>query len=179
VPSWSKDDKGGAKMINARIETLDTKPAFKEPLARQRCIVLADGFYEWKAVGGRKVPYFIHRRDGAPFAFAGLWDRWSRGGRQALRTCTVVTLPPAGLFATLHDRMPAILAPEQVDAWLSPAPGTPEGLKALLTAAPSDAWVATPVSNLVNAPANDSPECVAPVDPPEAAPAALQLDLWK
>src|SRR5579871_4086209 len=176
IPWWSKDPKGGPPMINARVETLESKPAFREALERRRCVVLADGFYEWKQVGGSKVPYFIHRKDRRPFAFAGLWDRWGKGD-EVLRSCTLITVPPVGLFAELHDRMPAILPPAEMDAWLAPGEALPDQLKALLVPTNAEDWAAYPVSALVNSPHNESPELIAEVALPPERPQPAQLDL--
>jgi putative SOS response-associated peptidase YedK len=174
VPFWSKDAKGGAKMINARVETLESKPAFKEAFGLRRCVVLADGFYEWRTVGGRKVPYFIHRKDGEPFAFAGLWDRW-RKGEETLRSCTVITIPPVGLFKELHDRMPAILNAKEIDTWLTPGAIDPAKLHPLLVAPPVEEWEAYPVSTLVNKPDYDAADLLERAPEPEPGPKQLSL----
>jgi putative SOS response-associated peptidase YedK len=167
VPWWAKEPKLGQRMANVRSESLVTKAAFREALEHRRCIVLADGFYEWKAVGGRKVPHFIRRKDGKPFALAGLWDRWGSGAA-ALRSCTILTIPPAGLFAALHDRMPAILRAEDVEAWLSPGGADAAPLRQLLIAPPTDEWTAYAVSTRVNKPDHDAPDCIEPAtdEPP-------------
>jgi putative SOS response-associated peptidase YedK len=135
-----------------------TKPAFKLAFAKRRCLIVSDGFYEWQKTGTKKQPFFIHRRDNEPFAFAGLWERW---GPERLETCSIVTLPANDFMRPLHDRMPAVLPPSEYDAWLDPArqdPKTVEGL--LLLPHAMDDFVAEPVSTIVNSPKNDVPACV-------------------
>jgi putative SOS response-associated peptidase YedK len=120
VPDWEDDPKTGSRLINARCETLAEKPTFREAFRRRRCLIPADGFYEWKAEGKRKVPYLFHRPDRKPFAFAGLWERRQREGEQPLLTCTIITTAANGLVRPLHDRMPVILTREQWTEWLKP-----------------------------------------------------------
>ena len=117
VPSWAKDLKIGNATINARAESVATKPAFRSAFKTRRCLIVADGFYEWRKGGKTKQPYFIHRRDDEPFAFAGLWERW---GADKLETCSIVTLPANEFMQPLHERMPAILQPSEYDTWLDP-----------------------------------------------------------
>jgi putative SOS response-associated peptidase YedK len=159
VPMWAKDPKVGSKMINARAETLATKNAYKPALKRRRCLIPADGFYEWKKVPGakRKQPYFIHRPDGEPFAFAGLWEVW-RGPKDAegnrtgepLRSCTIITTTPNETMAEIHDRMPVILPPSAWEEWLDPDNDDIETLGKLLVPAPASVTELRPVSTEVN-----------------------------
>lgn len=163
VPFWATDAAIGNRLINARAETVTTKPAFRRPFRERRCLILADGFYEWVREGRRKQPYCIRFRDGQPFAFAGLWDRWQRADGQALDTCAIVTTTPNAVIQPLHDRMPAILPPAGYDLWLDPAVQDVERLQSLLTPYAGDAMVAYPVSMRVNDPSHDSPDLLAPL----------------
>ncbi len=155
IPPWAKDAKIGARMINARGETAATKPSFRSALKNRRCLVPADGFYEWVQFGGAKVPHYIHFTDGRPFAFAGLWERW-----RELDTFTIITTGPNELVAPLHDRMPVILAPNNFSEWIQPVELRPGRLDVLLSPCPAEEMEAYPVSTHVNKPANDDPECV-------------------
>jgi len=163
VPYWATDPSVGARQINARAETLRTRPAFRDAYRLRRCLVLADGFYEWRGRGAGRTPMLIRRRDGAPFAFAGVWDTW-RGGPDPLRTCAIVTTAPNALVAPIHDRMPVVLPRAAWAAWLAPGEA-PVDLDPLLRPFPPDDWSATEVSRLVNDPRHDEPGCVAPVAP--------------
>jgi putative SOS response-associated peptidase YedK len=165
IPSWAKDPTIGQRLINARGETLGEKPAFRGAYKYKRCLILADGFFEWKTMPGTKtkIPHFIRLKTRKPFAFAGLWDEWHAADGGSLRTCTVVTTTPNELMASIHNRMPVILQSEDHSEWLDPAPRTPDSLKHLIKALPSELMEAYPVSVLVNSPANDRPECVLPV----------------
>jgi putative SOS response-associated peptidase YedK len=171
VPFWSKDAKGGAKMINARAEGLLDKPAFKRAFERKRCIVPADGFYEWERIDSkRKQPWYITRADGKPMAFAGLWDSWrpnkdSDDGK--VRSCTIITGEPNDVVAKLHDRMPVMLPPEVWDAWLDPDNHDLGALAGLLVPAPADGLELRRVRTLVNTVTNDGPELLEPADPDE------------
>ncbi len=164
IPSWAKDPSIGSRMINARGETLAEKPAFRGAYKYKRCLILADGFYEWKSQPGTKikVPHFIHLKDGKPFAFAGLWDEWQAADGSPVRTCTIITTAPNPLAATIHDRMPVILRSQDYAEWLDQAPHTPESLQHLIASYPAELMEAYPVSALVNSPANDQAECVQP-----------------
>lgn len=166
IPHWAKDPKIGHKMINARVETLFEKPSFREPVKRRRCVVLADGFYEWKAGPGRaKTPYFIHRRDDRPFAIAGLWDRWHAPDGPEVKSCALVTCPANSLVSTLHDRMPAVLCDDDVERWLTEQLLEKSEVERLLATREWPDFEAYPVSAFVNAPAHDSPECLVPMAP--------------
>lgn len=164
IPLWAKDPSIGNRLINARAETLAEKPSFRGSYKHKRCLVLADGYYEWQATGVKKpkVPYFIHMQDRQPFAIAGLWDTWEGPDGSSLQTCTLITTTPNELMEPIHDRMPAILHPRDYAKWLDPAPQTPERLQALLKPFPAESMAAHPVSTLVNKPENDSPELVVP-----------------
>ena len=165
IPSWSKDPSIANKLINARGETIAEKPSFRGGFKYKRCLILTDGFYEWKAVQGEKTktPYYIHMKDRKPFAFAGLWDEWQSPDGGALRTCTIITTEPNELMSTLHNRMPVILDSADSSQWLDPAPRTPESLLPLIRSFPADRMSAYPVSTMVNSPGNDRAECVLPV----------------
>jgi putative SOS response-associated peptidase YedK len=164
IPMWAKDPSIGNRLINARGETVAEKPSFRGSFKYKRCLILADGFYEWKANPGRKTktPYFIHMQDRKPFAFAGLWDSWESPDGSSIKTCTIITTEPNELMETLHNRMPVILHPRDHGKWLDASPQTPENLLPLIKPFPSDVMSAYPVSTLVNKPSNDSPELVVP-----------------
>ncbi|MCU1370763.1 MAG: hypothetical protein JWO77_1957 [Ilumatobacteraceae bacterium] len=172
VPFWAKSVAVGNKMINARADGLATKGAFKDAFARKRCIVPADGFYEWKHVPGQKVkqPYLITRRTGEPLAFAGLWSSWrppGSDGGERLRSATIITTTPNELMATLHDRMPVVLPARAWAEWLDPTNHDVEALSALLVPAPEDVLTLRPVSTEVNNVRNQGEHLI---DPVEAAP---------
>lgn len=158
VPSWAKDLAIGQKLINARAETVAEKPAFRSALRARRCLVVADGFYEWQPTAGRKQPWYFRLRDGRPFAFAGLWERWQVPGIDPLESCTIVTTEANGLVAPVHARMPVILSPEGCARWL--AGGPTEELQTLLAPFPPDRMRAHPVSLRVNSPAADDRGCI-------------------
>jgi putative SOS response-associated peptidase YedK len=171
VPSWAKSPQTGLKMINARVETVDARPAYRRAFERFRCLIIADGFYEWRALpNGYKQPHHIARNDGKPFAFAGLWSIWRGNDDQALRSCAIVTKAANAIVAPLHDRMPVILPVQHERAWLDPS--TPQAaLRALLHGLPSDEMAARPVGSAVNDARYDGPECLASA--PEGAQPAL------
>ena len=164
VPFWAKSPAIGHRMINARAETAARKPAFRRALARRRCLVPADGFYEWRPTPGqrRKTPMRIVRRDRAVFAFAGLWEVWEPPEGDPLESFTILTTPANRLLAPIHDRMPVILPAPGEAPWLHPGTGRPD-LEALCTPYPDDLLEAYEVSTLVNAPRHDTPECLTPV----------------
>lgn len=178
VPFWAKDPKTGNKMINARAETVATSGAFKRAFRKRRCLVPADGFYEWKRLPGQqaKQPYFIHRPDGEPFAFAGLWERWKPKGapddERPLLSSTIITTEANEAMAAIHDRMPVILPPSAWDAWLDPGNDDLAGLGAMLVPAPPSIIVMHPVSTDVGNVRNEGPRLLDPVAPPEGAPPA-------
>ncbi|HEV2293709.1 MAG TPA: SOS response-associated peptidase [Tepidisphaeraceae bacterium] len=178
VPPWAKDTSVGSRMINARAETLAERPAFRNAYRRRRCLIPADGFYEWKKPppGGKataaKTPMYVRMRSREPFAFAGLWETWSAPDGSELRSCTIVTTSPNKLMAPMHDRMPVILPRDKFAAWLHEGERSPQELNPLLAPYPDEAMEAGPVSTLVNSPKNDLPDCIAPPDeePPEEMP---------
>jgi putative SOS response-associated peptidase YedK len=164
VPGWARDVTIGNKLINARAETVAEKPSFRTSLRRRRCIVVADGFYEWMQSARPKRPFLFQRRDGRPFVIAGLWEEWHpHDGGPVLRTCTLVTTQANALLAPYHERMPVILGREAWERWLSPQTMDPAQLMPLLVPAPAGEFTAHEVSRVVNVPANDVPECVAPL----------------
>jgi putative SOS response-associated peptidase YedK len=165
VPSWSKTLASGAPMINARSETLATKPAFRSAFRSRRCLIPADGFYEWQqsasGAKGKKQPFYIHRTDGQPFAFAGLWEKWRDPASElSIESCTIVTTTANQALSELHDRMPVIVAPGDYAQWLNPAAVDPAELQNLLSPCGDDELVAKPVSTHVNRVANDDPGCI-------------------
>jgi len=161
LPGWVDDPDDWPYPINARAETLAEKPSFRDAFRERRCLVLADGFYEWRGERGSKQPYRIARPDGAPFAFAGLWETWDDGG-ESIRTTTVVTTDANETVAPIHDRMPVMLARGEERAWLEEE--DPDALRSMLDPYPAEAVVAYPVSTAVNDPRNDSPAVVEPAD---------------
>ena len=165
IPFWAKDPKIGNRMINARSETLAEKPSFRGSFKYKRCLVLADGFYEWRKQTGSKskIPHYIHMKDGAPFAFAGLWDAWHSDDGSEIRTFTIITTEPNQLLQEIHNRMPVILPPETYHEWLQEGENDPTLLQSFLKPYPSEEMETFPVSRTVNSPQNDSPECVIPV----------------
>ena len=165
IPSWAKDPKIGNRMINARSETLAEKPSFRTAFKRRRCLVLADGYYEWRAEGGRgpKTPYYIRMESEKPFAFAGLWESWRQAGEDtSLQSCTIITCQPNGMLERIHHRMPVILEQEEYDVWLNPEEQAPAQLNHLLQPYVAEEMTAYPVTRLVNQPKNDSRECILP-----------------
>lgn len=161
IPYWAKEAAIGNRLINARAETLGEKPAFKLSFKKKRCLVVTDGFYEWKKEGVAKQPYFIHRQDGKPFAFAGLWSSWRDPERSAtVETYTILTTEPNDLMRPLHNRMPVILAKPSFEEWLDPKLEDTAKLQPLLVPAPIEGFEAYPVSRAVNNPIHDAPDCV-------------------
>jgi len=164
VPSWAKDTSGAARMINARSETAATKPAFRDPLKFRRCLIPADGFYEWKRSGTSKQPFCFEVGDGGLFAFAGLWERWRDPSGQWVKSCSILTTSPNAVTSAIHDRMPVILNPDSYDLWLDP--GMRDGMVASELLKPCDARLMRcyPVSSRVNHVTNDDEECSRPVE---------------
>jgi putative SOS response-associated peptidase YedK len=158
IPSWATDPKIGYSMINCRSETAATKPAFRSAIKRRRCLILADGFYEWRKEGKTKQPIYIRRADERPFAFAGLWEAWDKGS-EPIESCTIMTTAANDMLKPLHDRMPVILASGDYDAWLDPA--TTE-IAYLYESIPPDELTMYPVNPIVNNARNETPECVQP-----------------
>lgn len=163
VPFRAKDVNIGYKMINARAEGIEDKSSFKNPLRKRRCLVLADGFYEWKKIDKKsKVPYFIRLKSGEPFAFAGLWDIWDKG-EEPLTTFTIITTDNNELIKPIHNRMPVILHHKDESTWLDPELLDPDKLLPLLMPHPSDEMEMYEVSTIVNSPKNDIPDCIQPI----------------
>jgi putative SOS response-associated peptidase YedK len=165
VPFWAKDTKIGYSLINARADTVATKPSFREAFKKRRCLVLADGFYEWKQSpsSAGKTPHLIRMKSGRPFAFAGLWESWTpKEGCAPLHSCTLITTTPNEVCAQVHDRMPVILPPASYDAWLSPEPRRAEELTPLLAPYPAEEMETFAVSTAVNNPKNEGPSLLEP-----------------
>jgi len=163
IPSWTREPAGAARLINARAETLTQKPTFRAAFRERRCLIPADGFYEWQPVGKRKQPWYIQLQDGGVFGFGGLWERWRSLDGELIESCAIVTVPANEAMAAVHDRMPLILAPENYDAWLAPGQSRPAEL---LQPYPSERLRLYPVSTLVNRPGNDAPACCQPLGAP-------------
>ena len=162
IPGWASDMKIGYRMINARGETLEQKPSFRTAYKKRRCLVAADGFYEWSHAGGQKQPFYVHLKSGAVFGFAGLWESWNNPEGGILESCTIITTAANALIGKIHDRMPVILSPEQYEAWLHFA--TPaQSLQQLLVPYPADKMETYRVGNEVNSPKNDTPGCIKPL----------------
>jgi putative SOS response-associated peptidase YedK len=167
IPTWAQDPAIGNRMINARAESVADKPAYRDSFRHRRCLVLADGFYEWKKLDPKtKQPYLIRRQDRLPFAFAGLWSWWQdrqAAAAPAIETFTILTTDPNDLLRPLHDRMPVILDRRDFAAWLDPANRDDAHLRSLLVPAPVAGWEAVPVSRAVNSPVHDEPDCIEPL----------------
>jgi len=163
IPSWAKSADSGYSTINARAETVDTKPSFRAPFKRHRCIIPADGFYEWHEEGGIKIPHHIGRTDGAPFALAGLWDVW-KGPEGDVTSCTIIVTEANAFMKRLHERMPVILAPADYARWLDPDNHDTASLKPLLAPAPEEGFTEWPVSRALNNPRHEGPACAAAVE---------------
>jgi putative SOS response-associated peptidase YedK len=161
IPPWADDPQIGSRMINARSETASEKPSFRRAFRERRCLIPADGFYEWRRTNGAKQPYYIHMQDGRPFAFAGLWESWSKGGEGEVRTCTILTTGANAIVGEIHERMPVIVAPDAYEVWLDSASEKDE-LRGLLAPFSEEEMEAYPVSRFVNSPSNNDPRCVEP-----------------
>ena len=162
IPFWAKDESIGSKMINARSETLLEKPSYKNLVPRKRCVVITDGYYEWKKEGGRKIPYYIHHREGKLIPLAGLWDKWRSPEGKTIFSYTVVTTEPMDSIAHIHNRMPVILSHEHLDIWTNTTVHPHKDALQLLKPYPGT-LEAYPVSTFVNSPRNNSPVCIEPV----------------
>ncbi|GAB4152375.1 MAG: SOS response-associated peptidase [Candidatus Promineifilaceae bacterium] len=163
IPAWSKDPGMGARMINARSETVAEKPAFRAAFKYRRCLIPADGFYEWQKLNGKKQPIYIRAQDGGVLAIAGIWERWTSADGSEIESCSLLTTDPNELLQPIHNRMPVIIAPADYDAWLDPQVQQPEALQALLRPYPAALMTAYPVAPLVNNPFNDTPDCIRPL----------------
>jgi len=161
IPSWADDAAIGSRLINARAETVATKPAFRQAFKSRRCLVVANGFYEWQKTGRRKQPFYIRLKDDRPFGFAGVWERWSKAG-QPVESCTIITTEANELVSPIHDRMPVIVPPEAYDLWLSPDTAEIERLQSLLRPYRAGEMTAYPVGTQVNGPSYSAPDCIRP-----------------
>ncbi len=159
IPSWADSPAIGVRLLNARAETVADKPSFRSALKQRRCLIPADGFFEWQSVQGRKRPYYFREKAGRPLAFAGLWEHWERGG-QAIHSCTIITTEANAVVKSLHDRMPVILLPDAYALWLDRTVQRPEQLVPLLRPFPAEEMIVYPVSLRVNSPRNDDSGCV-------------------
>jgi putative SOS response-associated peptidase YedK len=162
IPFWAKDPAIGNRFINARAETLAEKPSFRNACARRRCLVVADGFFEWRPAGKRKVPVYIFLKSKKPFGFAGLYESWKDSGGKEIRTCTIITTDANDLVQPIHDRMPAILPEAAEDRWLDPGEGSSERYLSLLKPYPSAEMAAFDVTPIVNSVGHDAPDCITP-----------------
>jgi putative SOS response-associated peptidase YedK len=160
IPEWADDRSIGARMINARAETVAEKPAFRAAFRKRRCLIVADGFFEWKTEGKHKWPHYFRLKAGEPFAFAGLWEHWSKG-EQPVETCTILTTEANSLLRPVHERMPVILRPDDYGRWLHPKE-TAAKLLPMLVPFSADLMESRAVSKLVNSPKNNVPECIQP-----------------
>ena len=165
IPSWAKDPAIGNRMINARAETLNEKPAFKAAFRRRRCLILADGFFEWQVEAGQKskIPMYIRMQSGQPFAFAGLWENCHAPDGSQILSCTIITTEPNELMKPIHNRMPVILPKSAYYTWLAQEEADTGRLQQLLKPYPSEEMTAYAVSRLVNSPGNDRPDVIQPV----------------
>jgi putative SOS response-associated peptidase YedK len=176
IPSWAKDPTIGNQTINARAESLTEKPAFKHLVGSRRCIIPADGFYEWRKEGKRKVPMWVHLRSREPFGLAGLWDMWRKPDGKRVESFTIITTEPNEMVRPVHNRMPAILQPEDEEQWLDVSRTSFAKARSLLKPLPADLMDAHDVSTIVNSAKYDGPECIQPVSHDEI-PRAGQLSL--
>ena len=165
VPFWAKDIKIGYRMINAVGETVSTKPAFRTAYKKRRCLVLANGFFEWRKVGKARIPSYLHLGGQTPFAFAGLWETWKSPEGETIKSFTIVTTQPNQLVKPIHNRMPVILSQETEALWLDPITEDPQTLDKLLVPAPAEYMSGYQVSELVNSPKNSGPECIKELEP--------------
>jgi putative SOS response-associated peptidase YedK len=165
VPFWAKDPSIGSRMINARAETLAEKPSFKNAFRRRRCLILADGFYEWQKIPGekKKLPLYIHLKDNKPFAFAGLWEEWNSADGSQILSATIITTEPNEKIKPIHNRMPVILPESAYEAWLQPGEASLQKLNDLLRPYEAGQMETYPVSRMVNNPRNNQPVCIQPL----------------
>lgn len=163
IPSWSKDGPSSRPLINARAETVAEKPSFRDSLKRRRCLILADGFYEWQTAGDAKRPMRVTMRSGEPFAFAGLWSKWTDSEGSCISSCAIITTAANEVLKPIHHRMPVILSKEVEDLWLDTALDDSQTLTQFLEPYPDDALEAFEVSALVNSASNDRPEVATPL----------------
>jgi putative SOS response-associated peptidase YedK len=164
IPPWAKDISIGNQLINARSETLNEKPSFRQAFARRRCLILADGFYEWQKIPGKKglsIPYYFQLVEHEPFGLAGLWEQWRSPEGEEIKSCTIITCAANAVVSPIHERMPVLFKPDQFSAWLQQK--TLAELQPLLTSYPAENMVSFAVSNIVNSPAVDNLECIKPI----------------
>jgi len=173
IPSWSKDPKIGYRLINARAETIDQKPSFRNAFKRRRCLIPASGFFEWHSLANKKQkqPFYIRMKNNKPFALAGLWEVWNAPDGSMIKSFTIITTQPNELLKDIHNRMPVILPTEKWEQWLVPNEVSPKKIKPLLQSYPPYEMIAYPVSTIVNNPKNDNLECIHPI-----TDANIQLD---
>jgi putative SOS response-associated peptidase YedK len=164
IPSWAKAPSIGSRMINARSESVHEKPAFRQAIRYRRCIIPANGFFEWRQEGKTKAPLYVRLKNGSPMAFAGLWEHWESPEGEIIESCTILTTSSNKLIESLHERMPVILHPEEYDLWLDRETTDPGKLKHLYQPYPADLMEMYPVSPLVNSPRNDSPDLIKPLN---------------
>ncbi|PCH58896.1 MAG: hypothetical protein COC14_00255 [Burkholderiaceae bacterium] len=162
IPHWSKESKTKYSTINARIETVAEKPTYRTPFKSKRCLIPADGFYEWKLVNGHKIPHYIHMRKGEVFALAGIWDRWE-GEEETLDSFSIIVMPSNEIMKPIHERMPAIIAPAHYDLWLDQRMTEKDEIMGYLNSAPSSSLKFYPISPWVNSPQHDDERCILPV----------------
>jgi putative SOS response-associated peptidase YedK len=168
IPSWAKDPSISVQIINARSETAATKPAFRDPLTNRKCLIPADGFYEWQRRGKAKQPYCFEVNDGELFAFAGLWDRWKDPSGEWIKSCSILTTTPNAVTSAVHDRMPVILDPDNYDLWLDPGMTNVEAVSEMLKPFDARQMRYYPISTRINYVANDDAECSAPAEVTES-----------
>lgn len=169
VPPWAADARIGSRMINARCETIAERRAFRDAFARRRCLIPADGFFEWRRLGGASQPFYVRSAAGGVLAFAGIYERWTGAGGEILRSCALITTAANDRMRDVHDRMPVILAPGDFATWLDPDLGERSRLDPLLAPCPSDRLELFPVSRRVNDPTNDAPVCIEPALDPQGS----------
>ena len=181
IPSWANSASVGNRLINARAETVAARPSFRTALARRRCLVIADGFYEWQRAGNARRPLRVAMKSGEPFAFAGLWDSWRDPGGDIVRSCTIITTEPNELLRPIHKRMPVILRRELESFWLDHDVEDPFALGNILGPYPAEAMQAYEVSSLVNRPSNEGPEVAIPVgqESPPSGTGQAQLVMFQ
>lgn len=162
IPHWAKDSKIGNKMINARVESVATKGVFKPALKKRRCLILADGFYEWQKVGSTKTPFYIRMKNKEPFAFAGLYEKWKSPSEKIIQSCTILTTEPNALMKPIHNRMPVILKEDDEATWLDTGNEDVDSIIKLLKKYPANQMEAYEVSTYVNSPKNTGSQCIRP-----------------
>lgn len=163
IPSWAKDPSVGHHAFNARAETVAVRPVFRSAFRKHRCLILADGFYEWRHLGTEKTPFYIRLRTGRPFGFAGLYSHWAPAEGKTLCTCAIITTSANELVGQIHERMPVIIPKDQEDRWLDPELQDPKEIQAMLSQYPASEMEMYEVSARVNSPAFDGPEAIQPV----------------